>query len=83
MFQHRMVRKVAPECVTKADECSFTYVQLASVTILLHRFICTTCLLISSTDRWSNFKLSGKVFKGLHHGICLTNAQWTGQNVRY
>lgn len=29
MFQHRMVRKVAPQCVTKAEECSFTHVQSA------------------------------------------------------
>lgn len=29
MFQHRMVRKVAPECVTKAEDSSFTHVQSA------------------------------------------------------
>lgn len=66
-LQHPMARKVAPECVTKAEECSFTHVRIsASVIVLRRRFIYTTWLLISSTNRWTNCKLSGMVYQGLH-----------------
>lgn len=91
MFQHQMVRKVAPKCVTKAEECSFTHVQSASVTIPLLCFIYTT---FAHQRHWQVVKLQViwfwvilKVFNGVHHGICLTNVQFGGmkclKNISY